>query len=462
MSTSPAPSATNAHFPDSPQAGNAALVVIALILSAATVTYLGPVLQPFLIAVFLFYAIRFGVKSLTNLGLSSLTAHTALIGAFWIGSILLVQFVYRESMLFQKTWPKYEDRIAAFIVAWSPSKAPIPAPPVSEQQDLSRDRHFPPFSSPKAKIQSSATSPPLAEHSNSDSSGPTLKPEDSLPEETPDLIITQEEKAQSEATVDTAETDVPSSTIAQASSESSEKTVSPQLSSKNTAELPARTSLTELFRLSSQDVINYVFSHGFDVMELGVLVFFYLVFLMLGSRKLEARVLRAFPGDQGVRLVATAHGISESMERFMVVKTVVGIGMGFAAGLVMYFFGLDHWLLWAFLFFASNYITYIGSMVACIPPMVLAYLDLDSSLAASILASLIVLNRVFWIDFVEIRMSGKQLNLDPTLLFLWLSYWGWAWGVLGLVLAFPMMAAVKISLSHLGNARGWALLLSDE
>jgi predicted PurR-regulated permease PerM len=92
----------------------------------------------------------------------------------------------------------------------------------------------------------------------------------------------------------------------------------------------------------------------------------------------------------------------------------------------------------------------------------LAYLDLDSATTATILGTLIILNRIFWIDFVELKMSGKQLNLDSTLMFLWLSYWGWAWGVLGLILAYPMMAAVKITLQHVVGAQGWALLLSDE
>ena len=119
-------------------------------------------------------------------------------------------------------------------------------------------------------------------------------------------------------------------------------------------------------------------------------------------------------------------------------------------------------MLWAFLFFAANYITYIGSMAACIPPLVMAYLDLDNAVLATLLSAMIVLNRIFWIDFFELRMSGKQLNLDPTLLFLWLSYWGWAWGILGLILAYPMLAAVRITFSHLGGMRGWALLLSDE
>lgn len=209
-------------------------------------------------------------------------------------------------------------------------------------------------------------------------------------------------------------------------------------------------------------MLDYVFSHGLHILELFVGVFCYLVFLFLGSRKLKDRVLRAFPGERGSRLVAIGEGMTDSMERFMVVKTATGVGMAVSAGILMYGFGLDHWMLWAFLFFAANYITYIGSMAACIPPLFMAYLDLDSAFMATLLSTLIVLNRVFWIDFFELRLSGKQLNLDPTLLFLWLSYWGWAWGILGLILAYPMLAAVRITLEHIGGLRGWALLLSDE
>ena len=150
------------------------------------------------------------------------------------------------------------------------------------------------------------------------------------------------------------------------------------------------------------------------------------------------------------------------MERFMVVKTAAGVGMAVSAAVIMYGFGLDHWMLWAFLFFALNYITYIGSAAACVPPLVMALLDLDSHAMAALLSLLIVFNRIFWIDFFELRMSGKQLNLDPTLLFLWLSYWGWAWGILGLILAYPMLAALRIALDHIAGLSGWSLLLSDE
>lgn len=354
-----------------------ALVVIALVVAGAAVTYLGPVLQPFLVALFVFYATRFGVKMLGRLGMRPLAAYATLVGLFLIASVLLAQFMWREGESFRRSWPRYEDRIGALITAWTGRLG--------------------------------AEAPAAAEPGAPDAAEPGAAAPDAAAEPAP----------------------------------------------------PARPSLSGLFRVSSRDVLNYVFAKGIDAAELIVLVFCYLVFLFLGSRKFAARVRRAFPGERGERILAVGEGISDSMERFMTVKTLVGAGMGVCAGAIMWAFGLDHWPLWAFLFFAANYVTAIGSWAACLPPMLLSFIDLPLVPALAV-SALVLVNRVLWIDFLELRFSGKSLNLDPTLLFLWLSYWGWAWGVLGLILAYPMMAAVKISLRHLGGAHGWAELLSDD
>lgn len=370
-----------------------ALVVIALVVAGAAVTYLGPVLQPFLVALFVFYATRFGVKMLGRLGMRPLTAYATLVGLFLIASVLLAQFMWREGESFRRSWPRYEDRIGALITAWT-GRLGAEAPAAAEQADRA-DRADEPAPADGTRDEAAPVGGP----------GSDAVPAEPAP--------------------------------------------------------PARPSLSGLFRVSSRDVLNYVFAKGIDAAELIVLVFCYLVFLFLGSRKFAARVRRAFPGERGERILAVGEGISDSMERFMTVKTLVGAGMGVCAGAIMWAFGLDHWPLWAFLFFAANYVTAIGSWAACLPPMLLSFIDLPL-VPALVLSTLVLVNRVLWIDFLELRFSGKSLNLDPTLLFLWLSYWGWTWGVLGLILAYPMMAAVKISLRHLGGAHGWAELLSDD
>jgi predicted PurR-regulated permease PerM len=343
----------------------AALVVIAVITFMAAFTWLGPVLRPFLIAVFLFYATRFGAKLLTKLGLGSTAAYASLLPCAAIFAILFGRLVYGEAEVFLAKWPKYETRITNFLNATKPARMIGLGRPRAD--DATDDR-------------------------------PVVLPADSA---------------------------------------------------------------GNFFRVTSRSALDYVFRHGFDVVETFVLVFVYLIFLFVGGRKLPGRIERAFPGDQGRRLLLIGAGISTSMENFMAVKTIVGVGMGATAGLAMFLFGLDHWLLWSFLFFASNYITYIGSAVTVIPPIVLACFDFTSPLAAAALGAVLLVNRLVWIDIVEVRMSGRELNLDPTLMFLWLAYWGWVWGVVGLILAYPMMAALKIALAHVGSG-GWAELLAGE
>ncbi len=384
-------------------AADGALVVIAVVVAGAAVTHLGPVLQPFLVALFLFYATRFGAKSLAGLGMQPRVAYAALVGLFLIASVLLAQFMWREGESFRRSWPRYEDRIGALITAWTGAFGAAAEPG--------------PAGDAEARAAEGAGDAPRG---------------------TADADVAAEDAAMPSGGEDEA------------------------VDHADSARRPvSRPSFSELFRVSSRDVLDFVFAKGIDAAELIVLVFAYLVFLFLGSRKVEARVRRAFPGERGERIIAVGEGISESMERFMMVKTLIGAGMGLTAGAIMWACGLDHWPLWAFLFFAANYVTAIGSWAACVPPIVMALVD-HGVVSAAVLAALIVANRIFWIDFLELKFSGKQLNIDPTLLFLWLSYWGWAWGILGLILAYPMMAAVKISLRHLGGAHGWAELISDD
>jgi len=421
--------------------GNTALVILAVLAMGAVVTVLGPVFQPFLVALFLFYATQFGAKSFSRLGMQPWTAYLSIVSLALIFTILTAQFVYREAEVFQRTWPRYEDRIASSLAMWMPQLA---APLTPAHPPLSGAASRPVASSPALNSAPKAAADTLASTAAGHAATPATEGHgalgEQLPEQTADLFG---EPATTEG----------------GSAVSHDAGPTPPRSG---GDVRGRTSLTDLFRITSQDVLQYVFSHSLAVAELIVSVFCYLVFLFLGSRKLKARLLRAFPGERSTRLVAIGDGITESMEKFMVVKTATGVGMAVCAAIIMYGFGLDHWMLWAFLFFALNYITYIGSAAACVPPLVMAHLDLDSLMMAALLSTLVVLNRIFWIDFFELRMSGKQLNLDPTLLFLWLSYWGWAWGILGLILAYPMLAALRIVLDHIGGLSGWAILLSDE
>lgn len=367
-----------------------ATTVLAILACGAAFTWLGPVLRPFLIAIFVFYAIRSAAKGLARLGLGLTASSISLVALAAIFTVLFAQLVYRESRVFLVKWPKYEQRIETLLDRLPLPGGLMPAQPASPDA---------PAAQPVARADAAdpAAGDPSAEHAGAGQG---------VAGTSPSLIH-------------------------------------------------------DSIRSGAKSAVEYVFRHSLDAVELLLLVLVYSIFFSLGHKRLSERITRAFPGEQGRRLLAIGAGIGESMEKFMTVKTLVGAGMAASAAAIMAGFGLDHWLLWTFLFFVANYVTYIGSMAACIPPIVIALLDLGSPAAAAAMAALLIFNRLVWVDFVEVRMAGRELSLDPVLVFLWLAYWGWVWGVTGLLLAYPMLAAVKIVVSHVDGWEGWAVLLGD-
>jgi predicted PurR-regulated permease PerM len=220
-------------------------------------------------------------------------------------------------------------------------------------------------------------------------------------------------------------------------------------------------SVSEMVDISARDVFRFAFNTAFSSLELALMVFFYLLFIIINGARVGGRVERAFRAETAGRLLTIGNTISESIQQYVKVKTLVSLGLGATTGLILYACRIEYWPLWTFTMFVLNYVTYIGSIIALLPPVALAFLQFDSELAAAGLAVALIVNRLVWIDYVEIRYSGTNLNIDPVLLLAAIAYWGWFWGAVGLVLAVPMMTCLKIALLHFDRGRPWAILMSD-
>ena len=103
----------------------------------------------------------------------------------------------------------------------------------------------------------------------------------------------------------------------------------------------------------------------------GITVLFFLLFIIFEASLLPGRIERAYPGGASERVHMIRDQIEASVNTYVVVKTGVGFGTGVCAGLVMLVFGIDLWFTWALLTFLLNYVPYIGSLLATIPPILL-------------------------------------------------------------------------------------------
>ena len=231
-------------------------------------------------------------------------------------------------------------------------------------------------------------------------------------------------------------------------------------------DLAARWGLQErvseaLGTLSPEKIIGFVAGAGADAAEFGVMLIFYLMFLSVTAARFPNRVRRSFPPDRADRILAVGSSVSDGMEKYMEVKTAVNAGLALTVGLVLAWFGIDYWPLWAVLTFALNYVTYIGSVVALVPPIMLGFLELPLA-SAVLLSVLLAAIRFIWIDVLEVKISGRHLNLDSLLLLLFMAYWGWAWGLIGVVLAMPIATCIRAGLAAVESTSPIAGLMSED
>lgn len=146
---------------------------------------------------------------------------------------------------------------------------------------------------------------------------------------------------------------------------------------------------------------------------------------------------------------------------YLSIKTLVSIGTGICVGLWLYFLGVEHFFLWAVTAFLLNFIPNIGSIIAAVPAVILALVQLGPGTAGLTALGYIAVNTVMG-NVVEPRLMGRGLGLSTLVVFLSLIFWGWLLGAVGMLLSVPLTMIVKIALESSPNTRWFALLLSSE
>ena len=123
-------------------------------------------------------------------------------------------------------------------------------------------------------------------------------------------------------------------------------------------------------------------------------------------------------------------------------------------------FGVDLWFIWGLLTFLFNYVPYIGSLIATIPPIILGLAVLPTGVWAFMVLLLIV-NQQVWGNLIETKWTGTQLDISPVLLLLVVAFSFWLWGIIGMILSVPLFVITKIVLENIPTTRPIAILMSE-
>jgi predicted PurR-regulated permease PerM len=195
-----------------------------------------------------------------------------------------------------------------------------------------------------------------------------------------------------------------------------------------------------------------------SVLAVVLLTFFFMVY----GQSLQRNAIALLPGRQQKRItVEILQSIEREISRYVLTITIINALVGLAFALALYFLGvpLDEALLWGTMAALLNFAPYVGPLIGMLIMLLMGFVAFDDPLHAVLPAGIYLGLHALEGQLITPIVLGKRMALSPLILILALMVFGWLWGIIGLLLAVPLLVCVKIVLSKIEGMEGWAKLL---
>jgi predicted PurR-regulated permease PerM len=188
-----------------------------------------------------------------------------------------------------------------------------------------------------------------------------------------------------------------------------------------------------------------MFSQATELIAGGVIMFILLFFLLASGDLFLRKLIRVLPSlADKKRAVEIARQIEQDVSTYLFTITVINLALGLAVWGLMTWIGIPNPLLWGVLAFVTNYIPYVGAIVMIAVLAMVGFLTFDDTVKSLMAPGAFVGLNLLESYLVTPMVLGHRLTLNPVVIFLGLTFWGWLWGITGALLAVPIMVVLKI------------------
>ena len=199
-----------------------------------------------------------------------------------------------------------------------------------------------------------------------------------------------------------------------------------------------------------------------SVVGMYLMILIYLIIILASMYNYE-KYLRYLGGEnQGEGLLKVVNNWIEDLRVYIKVKALVSLVTGILFGGICYLFGVDFALFFGFLAFVLNFIPQVGSLVATVFPVLLAFLEINSLPMVGLFAAILVVVQLMMGTFVEVKYIGKSFAMSTLVVFVNLIFWGYLWGIAGVILSVPIIVLFKNIANHIDENSIIARLFSSE
>lgn len=195
-----------------------------------------------------------------------------------------------------------------------------------------------------------------------------------------------------------------------------------------------------------------------SVLSDGIFIMFLAVFLLLEASHIPDK-MKALELDKNAELFFSS--FQKHLNQYLTIKTCLSLATAISVWLLLVALGIDFPTLWALLAFLLNFVPNIGSILAAIPPLLLALVDKGWATSGILVLGYLAINSIYG-NLIEPRLMGRGLGLSTLVVFASLIFWGWLLGPVGAILSTPLTMVVKIALETAKRDHWLTILLSDQ
>ncbi len=195
-----------------------------------------------------------------------------------------------------------------------------------------------------------------------------------------------------------------------------------------------------------------------QVLAVVLLTFFFMVY----GQSLQRNAIALLPGPQQKKLtIDILQSIEREISRYVLTISLINTGLGLALAGALYALGvpLPEALLWGTMAAILNFAPFVGPLIGMAIMLLMGLIAFDALWPSLLPAGLYLLLHTVESQLVTPIVLGRRMRLSPLVLILALMVFGWLWGIVGLLLAVPMLVCVKLVLARIQGLEGWARLL---
>jgi len=178
-------------------------------------------------------------------------------------------------------------------------------------------------------------------------------------------------------------------------------------------------------------------------------MFTLLYFLLAAGDLFLRKLIKVLPSlSDKKRAVEIARQIESDISAYLTTVTAINVVLGLAVWGIMALIGIPNPLLWGVLAMVTNYIPYLGAVVMLAILAMVGFLTFDDVGQALLAPGAFVGLNILESYILTPVVLGRRLTLNPVVIVLGLTFWGWLWGIAGALLAVPIMVVFKIFCDH--------------